>query len=255
MNRFTPLLRKINKRLTLPQPEKSRILLELAADMKDMFEFQIDKGKSEENAMELIKEKFDFSEEALKELVNVHESFFRRLLNRLSDQAQSRWERIILLIILISITIISGTIISTKEFFLRSSYFIIPLSGVAIAIILVSLIKFYSLFIKKEHDIRTLHTKLPMILFLGGTGLLIGIAGNFVELYLAGTEGFLLETNLYFFLSMVTDYNPIINWFFKSSTLMMSCLLITILSAVLWYLLYNKIKRIELAQAVLLLNE
>ncbi len=47
MNRFAPLLKSINARLDLPQPTKSRIILEIASDLEDMYQFYQSQGPDE----------------------------------------------------------------------------------------------------------------------------------------------------------------------------------------------------------------
>ena len=60
MNRFISLLQRVNDKLDLPQPEKSRILLEIAADLQDMYQVYLDKGLGEEEAVKRTEEKFSW---------------------------------------------------------------------------------------------------------------------------------------------------------------------------------------------------
>ncbi|MFH1754248.1 MAG: hypothetical protein ABIA59_00965 [Candidatus Latescibacterota bacterium] len=52
MSRFEGLLKQINGKLDLPQPTKSRILLEIASDLDDMYRVFIQQGMSEQDAAE-----------------------------------------------------------------------------------------------------------------------------------------------------------------------------------------------------------
>ncbi len=52
MKQFESQLKKINNKLDLPQPVKSRIVLEIAADMEDTFNFYFDKGMNEKDALQ-----------------------------------------------------------------------------------------------------------------------------------------------------------------------------------------------------------
>ena len=104
MKKFAPLLQSINKNLDLPQPEKSRILLEIGGDMNDMYDLLISQGSNEEQAEQKVKEKFEMTKKSLSELVDVHQTGFRRWMDKLSAQAQSRWERVILSIFILFLT-------------------------------------------------------------------------------------------------------------------------------------------------------
>ena len=58
MTRFAPLLKSINDRLDLPQPTKSRIILEIAADLEDLYQFYQNQGMNESEAAQKAEEKF-----------------------------------------------------------------------------------------------------------------------------------------------------------------------------------------------------
>jgi len=59
MTQFTPILKRINERLDLPQPTKSRIILEIASDLEDTFRFYLQKGLDEQESFQKAEEKFD----------------------------------------------------------------------------------------------------------------------------------------------------------------------------------------------------
>jgi hypothetical protein len=50
MTRFSEILRSTAVRLDLPQPSKSNILLELAADLEDLFQHYREQGHDEEDS-------------------------------------------------------------------------------------------------------------------------------------------------------------------------------------------------------------
>jgi hypothetical protein len=80
MNRFASLLREVNNRLNLPQPTKSRILLEMAGDLEDLYNFYRGQGLDENEAVQKAEEKIDASYEALAELVEIHQTSYRKLM-------------------------------------------------------------------------------------------------------------------------------------------------------------------------------
>ncbi len=258
MKQFTPILKRINEKLNLPQPTKSRIILEIACDLEDAYNFYLDKGKSEEDAVKKSEEKFDLTDEALAELVTVHQTLLRKFLDRIAGQTQSLWERIILCLIFIIILALSAQTFIFTPFFLQTSKFVWPILGIFFSVIILSLPKFYNLYIKKDHQLAKLYNGLHSILFLGVINLSIGVFGYLKELYSAGVSGL-------FFISylgcLVNWYVPgsdqnlanITQWMMKSSSLVMFCIIVTIFTATIWFFLLNKIAKIEQAESMYLL--
>ena len=96
MNDFSSHLRHLATRLPVPEPARSRILLEIATDMEDLFHHLLEGGMEEGEAVESVNEQFDLSDEALRELARIHTSPISCSLEGLSGQARSTWERAIL---------------------------------------------------------------------------------------------------------------------------------------------------------------
>lgn len=259
MKKFTSFLKSINERLSLPQPLKSQILLEVAGDLEDVYEFYKNKGLNEQEAMQKAEEKLDLTDEALSELIRVHQSFYGKLMNRISGQAQARWERIFLTIIILVGGVLTGRQVLSTQFFLQSSSFISPILGIGGIIFVLSIIKFHSLYIKKDHTIKKLRKGLGAILFLGGGSLLTGTIGYFMELYSAGGFGALLEAKLVFVV-VTTDgldrtANYIADWMIASSSMVMTSMFVAIFAAIVWFIFVNKVIKIEQSEAELLLEE
>lgn len=257
MKQFTPILKRINERLDLPQPTKSRIILEIASDLEDAFHFYMQRGFDEQEAFQKAEEKFNLTDEALNELTQIHQPLFRKFMDKLTDQAQTRWERFILFLVLLSITAIGVKIIFTTQFFFRASNFVWLILCVFFGIIRISLTKAYQFYIKKDHNIKQLHTALPIILILGGANLFLGIFGYTIELYST------TRTPMYsgLFDALVTVVENSNDAFFNSvesvmkcSSMAMVCTLVTISTAITWFFLNNKIRKIEQAEAALLLE-
>src|SRR5690606_35990989 len=70
--RFLPALRRISDELTLPEPAKSRVVLEMAADLVSLYEHHRARGRGEEEAAQLAEETILASPEALRHLVLLH---------------------------------------------------------------------------------------------------------------------------------------------------------------------------------------
>ncbi|MBN2088445.1 hypothetical protein JW964_02480 [candidate division KSB1 bacterium] len=258
MSGFTPILQNINERLDLPQPTKSRIILEIAADLEDAFQYYCDKGLSEELARRQAIEKFDITDEALAELVTVHQSIFRRFLDKLTAQAQSRWERIVLTIVLIFIAAVGGKTVFTSQFIRQASAFVWPILGIFGAILTISVVKIYQLYIKKDHHIKRIHRGLSSIAILGGLNIFLGIFGYVIELYASR------QTPMYSgaFDVITTAVENDSEFFFQAvervancASMAMVCTLVTIMTALIGFIFLNKIQQIEQAEAAFLLED
>jgi hypothetical protein len=245
MSRFSALLKQTNERLDLPQPTKSRILLEIASDLDDMYRLFIDQGMNERDAIRRVNEKFEVSDDALQELIQVHESPFRKFLGRFSEQAQTRWERVMLIVLILFVAGLSGQQILSGEFFRQASGFVWPAIGISFGIFILTIQNIYKLYIKKDHDIRTLRSGLPWLLVLGCVSLLTGFAGFSWEIYRAAraiaTAG---DTLL-----------PIVQWGVSSSAMVVVSLLVAISAVLIWFVLINKARAIEIAEVAWLLEQ
>ena len=66
MKRFAAVLRNIDKVLNIPQPSRSRVILEISADMQDLYEYHIRQGLDDKQALRRTVEDFDLSDEEIK---------------------------------------------------------------------------------------------------------------------------------------------------------------------------------------------
>jgi len=260
MKRFVPLLRKINEKLDLPQPIKSRIILEMAADLDDLYETYRSKGLNEEEAVQKTEEKFDASAETLAELANVHTTGFRKFLDKISQRSQVTWERIFLVFIIIAITINSFYTIFETSFLQNSSKFVYPISVFFLVILGIIISKFYQLYIKKDHRLQKLRTGINSILYLGLLNILIGSLGYIFEILSSGAQGIMFVPFLLILIDTsppeaVLMLNDIIGTMIRSTSLMMVCILVTMITALFWFGFMNMIAKIEYAEAIFLLED
>jgi len=254
--RFTALLSHIDERLNLPQPAKSRIILEMASDMEDLYRAYLKKGLAEEEALRKTEKKFRIGDTSLAELVQIHQPFFSRWMDKLSAQARSRWEKIVLSLLLLVILALAGHKMLATPFFVQSSRWIIPAVAAAIAVLILSVIKFYRLYIKKDHSIKTLRRGVPAILYLSLASLLIGIHGYFFTLY--ASESHIVEFMTMALVTVRDNANDTpsaramaaatSDWLVRTSALMIFTMLVSIFSAMIWFVLYRKILSIEEAE-------
>jgi hypothetical protein len=246
MSRFTRLLKRTAARLDLPQPTKSHVLLEMAADLEDLFAAYRERGLGEEEAARRVEEKFDASDDALNELVRLHRSAFRRGMDRFSEQAQTRWEKLMLGVILLFVAAMTGKLLLSTSFLRDASVFVWPALVIGIVAVGIFLVKAHQLFVKKDHAMRRLRTGLPSLLLLACAGLFNGVFGFFLGMQLSMAR---IAADI----EQANDY--LTRWLVGSSVTMVISLLVAILAALLWFVLMNKVKSTELAEANMLLEE
>jgi hypothetical protein len=258
MNRFSPLLTEIYQKLDLPQPTKSEILLEIAADMEDLYETCIQEGLGEKDALARTAEKFQLDDTVIQDLVRVHQSAFKKWFDKLTARTQTRWERGVLVLTVLSIIILAGYAMIASEFFRTASRFVYPLSAIGLSILVIFLAKIYALYIKKDHNVRNLRKGLSLLLFLGVLNIFIGLWGYLIELYTIGSNSLLPGSS---FITIICTVNPsaqqirqITECLMKSSSVMLLCLFLMVVTVVFWYMLMTKIIKIEQAEADVLVD-
>ena len=260
MNPFKPLLININNKLELPQPTKSRIILEISADLNDAYQSFKRQGMDEQEAVDAAREKFNLDKQAIKDLIQVHQTSFQRWLDHLSTQAQSWWERVILICILTFIIISGGVTIMNVpvvEQAIPDVWVTIVLAIMASAVFLQ---KLYQIYIKKDHRLSSVKKGLPFLLFISGFSLISCMWGYYWQLYQFKDYGHILETKMIYLLHTTDSTFPmvfqeLINWMIESSTFVMIGMIAAILFALMWYFLIIKISKIEEAEATILLGE
>jgi len=245
MNRFATLLQTTSDRLDLPQPAKSRILLEMSADLEDLYSAYREQGLDEASAEARSREHFEASEDAIAELVRIHRTPFQRWMDSLSLQAQTLWERLTLVAILIFILLFAGTEMITAEFFRNASIFVWPVIGVSLGVLLLSVAQVYKIYIKKDHRIPGLRRGLPSLLMLGCGALFLGAYGFFIEFYI--------------WMNRIAEHGVPIpvsfaHWLSAGSATMVVSLVSAIITTLIWYLLVSKVRRIEEAEVSVLIR-
>ena len=239
MNGFREILQKTSDRLDLPQPVKARILLEISADLGDVYDECVERGMSPEEARLRAIEMCDLSDEALEDLVRVHETPLRRFLGSLSDQARTGWERALLVTLVLFIAAFSGREALTAKLFTTASIFIWPIAALSIFALILTLINIYRLYIKKQHDPRRIRSGPAGILAAGVVCLLTGSAGLTFEMYSTARSIMADSTGA---------LGHIVEWGLSSSAMMMAALLAAIAAGIAWFILDNRARKLEAAE-------
>ncbi len=239
MNRFRDVLRQASDALALPQPVKSRVLLEIAADLEDAFESYRAQGIGEEEAQRRASERFQISAEVLTKLVAIHRTPWQRFLDRLSLTEQARWERFGLLLLVLFLCLVVGGQLATTAIFRDAGSFLWPVVGAAFVGLYLTLRKAYLLYIKKDHRLRDLRRGLDGLAGLAFVMLALGVWG--------ALEG-LRQTALFAASSSANDWFLLLGWLIHSSALLALSLLGAVLTLVAWFTLVRKVVSIERAE-------
>lgn len=241
MNRFADVLEQTSARLELPQPTKSRILLELAADLEDLYRVYRAEGLSESEAIQRAREMLDFSDATLSQLAEVHTAPFRRFLDRLSLQAQTRWERGALMAVFLIILTLSGPQLFTSRFFSHANALAWPLVASSVGALLIALQRIYALYLKRDHQVRRLRAGLTPLIGLAALDLLLGVAGFFIQSH--AILGPLLRG------ATIQLAPSLLGWLIEALALLTMALTAALLTAMLWFLLASKAAAVERAAA------
>jgi hypothetical protein len=232
MSRFSDFLQQTGERLSLPKATRSLILVEVAADLDDLFEHYLSQGLSEEEAAARAEEKVDMSDEALAELVRIH-SDMRSWTDRITGRVQPFWERMAMASIVLYL-VAGAAITLDAQLFSRTSVFVWPVLAIFVALMVSSVVQMVRF--STHPDPRRLRADLATPLFLGGASLVIGFGGFAIDLYLA----------LRLMADHAGDAAPISSRAIMGgvSTLMIA-LLVALCAAVVWFVFAERVARLE----------
>lgn len=244
MTDFADVLMPLSARLPLPQPARSRILLEIAADLEDLYQHYRSSGLSQAEARSKAIEACDLSDQALAELVQLHTSTFRKLLDRLSAQAQTRWERALLVLIALVVAGAALNVLLREPLISDAGWMAWPPLLCAATALLFGLAKSYHIFVKQDHAPRRARRGVDAVAVLAIAQCLLGFLGVYVGLYLAAWRiaGDVRNAFLYLF-----------NWLLSGSALLSTSLSGALITAVIWFVLARRVALIADAEAMQLL--
>ena len=244
MSRFAGVLRQVSDGLDLPQPTKSRILLEMDADLEDAYRHYRGQGLGDEEAVRRAEEAFVVSDETLKHLARIHLSG-GQLADRLISQIGSLWAKVLLVIWLLAVLLIGGRVATTESLFQVVSPFVWPILALAFAAFAFSLWKLYEL-LRRSPDFRRLRLGLGTLLFIAGASLALSACGFFYHLRWWAFHTYDLAPEAFWAIAG--------NWALAISSMMVLGLLTAILAALAWFVLSSLAIRIEHRQADALLT-
>ncbi len=245
MSRFTQSLLDADARLNVPEPARSRILLELAADMEDLHREYLGRGLSADEADREVLEHFDLSDQALIELVQVHDSPLQRSLENLSGPVRGPWSRMLMVILALFVTVASGSLLFRGELYRDASglvWILMPILGLGLVI---AAGKGHRLF--RGSDTWSPARRHSLLRLLGLAAAMIVVAGGglWFELYRSALRIRAVPGEALIHL---------VGWLHMAAATLVIALSGALVLGFLWFFLEAQVRRQELAAAANLLE-
>ncbi len=246
MTRFTIQLNELSERLRLPQPARSRILLEVAGDLDALFRTYVGRGLTEEEAEREALSRVDLSDEALDGLCSVHGGWFRRFTEALAHRAGPVWERVVLVGIALGAVALSGALLHAVPMARAAGAWLVPVVGAAVGALSVGAWKAWVLLLIGDQRPTRLRVGLDAVLGLSVLQIFIAFGALWVTALGAfGSVGHgALRAGL---LAM--------HWLQGSLALLIMSSSLAILSGLVWFFLLMKVVSIEHREATALLED
>jgi len=237
---FSALLASVRERLNLPEPTRSRILLEIADDLGQLYRHHRNDGMSDRDAHRRVEEAMELSSQVLTEIVKVHASPYQRFLDNLSSRTRSRWERgaLLLLSLIVCLVVLSAAV--TGPVFIQASPYVWPVLACFVGAVVLGFRRAHALYLRGSVDARTAREKLGLLLLLAAAQPALGLAGAWFGL--VPVSWTILETGRW------PGY-AVLGWMIGASALMLISIAGAILVAISWLILVGRAAAIEEAAA------
>ena len=240
-----PALRRISGELGLPEPARSRVILEMAADLEAMYEHFRARGLGEEEAARRAEDRVLASPDALRQLVLVHTTGYQRWLSGVAGRL--RWGVDLLLFVLgvapfLAIAALPVAAPAGRAWDDPALWGMVA-AGAAIAGL--ASWKAHQLVVQRERSTVRLHRGLASLLFLGAMAPLLGAIG-----FLASLRGLVRMGMGAGGPAGVAAAEAIA----RGGTLLCLGILLGIAAGLVWFVLANRIATIEEAESAALLG-
>ncbi len=245
MKRFAAVLRNIDEVLDIPQPSRSRVILEISADMQDLYEHYTGQGLSDEQALKRTVEEFDLSADAIAAIAGVHASPFRRFLDRFSTRTRSALESTALTLTMIPVVLIGFRLATSGGMSEDSGIWMWPLLAGTIAALALGIPKWYGLFVVKKHNIRAVRKRLDAALYIALGQLATGFIGMYFDLFQTWMKSSADKVSTILYLAY---------WLERSSALLSTAMIAALVSGLIWITNSGKAASIEQCEAEMILE-
>jgi len=240
MNGFEQELRRIADALDLPQPVRSRVLVELAADLEDLRATLVSEGMDDEEARQHALTTLLPTEETLEELRGVHRPLYQRLVDRFSEGTRHRVERLLLTGVSVVALVGPSRVLLSLDPSTSPSAFVWPLLGLAAATMVIGLGKLFQLHVAKDHAPARLRSGMFLLPTLAAASAAVGFTGAVLDFY-SVAEAIEADAS--------RQGALVLRWLRQDTAMLALALLVTVAAALLWFLAAVRVVRIEQAEA------
>jgi hypothetical protein len=190
LTNFADVLGDLHRRLVLPQPARSRILLEIADDMEGLYGHYLESGLDEKAAREMVLREVELTPEALAGLIDVHTSAYNRFLDGLSERGRAVWERGLLLVLSAFVCFTIGAAVGAGTVFARANVFVWPALALLAVGMILGLERAYVLYLRKISSAREAGRGLKALLAISVAEVAVGVGGTWLDLFRASVAAY-----------------------------------------------------------------
>jgi len=246
MSRFTTVLRDLSERLNLPQPARSRILLEISGDLDGLYQSFRDRGLSEADAEREALARVDLSGEALEALCRVHGGWFRRSVDTLAHRAGPGWERAVLVLLVLGCVALSGGLLQAVPMSRAAGIWLLPVGCTALCAVVIAVWKAWVLLLVGDHRPKRLRRGLDALLRLSVLQPVLAFGAVWITA-LGAMRSVGREP--------VAAGMTTMRWLESSLALLIPSLGMALVTGLLWFLLLRKVVSVEHHEATALLAD
>lgn len=238
MPRLDDALRSAAASLDLPQPDRARILEEIAADLEELRAELVRRGFPEDEAETRAVELLGPSELAVRALVDVHEPLYRSLARRFSPSVMKRTERVAVL--LVTALALASAVIPMARAGLpgHPSPFLIPIFALLAGALVLAGQKAIRLWVEKDHAPARLRSGLGSLLAVSGLAVGASCVGFIFELY---------RLMLRIEAAPARMGPAVVRWILDTSVLVGAGLVTALVGGLCWFVLLQKVEGVERA--------
>jgi hypothetical protein len=240
MTRFQASLEQLDAALTVPQPQRGRVIAELAADLEDLYGALRADGLSaadaERRALELVLPEGA----ALRELELLHQPLYRRLSSRLSGSARVRLERAAVVLLSLGVVGLTAAALPLGMLLADPSPFLVPVLALGCAGLVVALVCALRMFVLGAASPDDGARGLDFVLLVAAAGPYVAVTGMLIDFYMA--IGHIMA-------DPARTAAVLIRLLRTDGTLLVSALCLALLTALSWLLLHARLAVLREAAA------
>ncbi len=241
MSAFQPALRRLDRDLMVPIPDRLRILRELEFDLEALSSELEARGMPPEQARARALDALVPDGATLRELDRLHASHYRRLTRHFSPGRLRTIERSALAFATAAVLFAETFLLLRADWLRHASPFLWPVLGLGTLLFAAIAAQSFRLWVKRDHEDPA--ANLRVILFLSGLTLATGIFGALADLFrLAG----ILEAEPGLAGSLLPE------WLAASSVLLSFSLLLALAGGLAWFIPAHWLALVSGAHAELL---